>query len=332
MAAVAITADAPEDLRPPDWLGVPLDENFVPLVNSVGSLFPQAGQPLLQPRGVFYSERKVVTDVKELKANAHAWKIPIGVSGGYASSKTYAFYRAVEIASVVQLNDATPMVQPPPEGARYYAEQIFYGYSFWVLVEGEARSLDGAIGLTVGQYGAVSAKGLLARSDLHVTMGGNGFKPNKEDALLAPPEQVSASFHHEGGPYPILVLYREIPSKDRPVRRIGVDFRGLQIGRTGAALAWLGHDTYWSMKADCSLNGMPQPTVTLLNNTEVHSGLNSVAPPTLNIGATDQDVLECVVSGMCVPETLRLVFRKLCGLQERLELRVVARPRAGAWS
>jgi hypothetical protein len=35
---------------------------------------------------------------------------------------------------------------------------------------------------------------------------------------------------------------------------------------------------------------------------------------------------------VCVPETLRLVFRKLCGLQERLELRVVARPRAGAWS
>jgi hypothetical protein len=193
---------------------MPLDENFEPLIGGDGSsLFPQAGQPAYRWLSQFSSERQMVGSSQELKANAHAWFV--NASAGITKQQSFAYYRAFQIIGVWQLNDTTPMVRPPPQ-ARYYADQVFYGHSYSLVIRGESQQVSEAIGASWGPFGG-SVSGWQKQYHVVATAAGHGLKPNNPESIFAAPEQTSAYYKavpdHQADA--IIVHYREIPPVDQ---------------------------------------------------------------------------------------------------------------------
>lgn len=308
MATLQITADAPDDWRGWEWLGMPLDAEFRPLASGAVTLFPGAGQPTCVPRSDVSKESRTLQSEEELKASMRVWKIPVGVSGGYGDFHTYGFYRAVQITHQCWINDATPMTPLPPDSpARYYAVQVFYGHSFWRAFQGDNRSLKAALDVPLGQYGTLSPAYENTLRSMTVKWGGRGVRALDGTALFVPPEQLATHYTTADVEEPIVVEYREIPSGEHPPIHVRVDFSKLHIGSTGAFLTLFshGHCTYWSMRADCKINGQPQTSIPLLGQIDpaqgegkvnVCAGSQSVDVAGL-VTATDRDTLECVVSG-----------------------------------
>jgi hypothetical protein len=297
VAARAIRADVPDDFGGPDWLGQPLDANFQRLIGGTGSsLFPQAGQPAWRALNAFASERNIISTSEELNANARAW----GLSGqlGYGQAQRYAYYRAVQITGVIQLNDATPMVQAPPQ-AVYYPSQIFYGHSYWVLVHGDSSTFDAGFGTVFPFFSGSVA---VAQTQYHVqtSSGGRGLIPTTPSALFALPETVASAYNPAASPpVPVVVEYRQIPCSAvnngrlcQPPRRFQVDFSNLQVGQTGSL--FFGYSN-WALQATCLVNGIPQGSRTLLAG-QVRVGPNAIGPGLL-VSASDNDTIECAVSG-----------------------------------
>jgi hypothetical protein len=210
VAAAVIRAEVPEGFGGPGSLGMPLDENFEPLIGGDGgSLFPQAGQPTFQWVNQFSSQRQLVGSSQELKANAHAWFVNASVTT--SKQQTFAYYRAFQIVGVWQLNETSPMIRPPAP-ARYYADQVFYGHSYSLVIRGESQQVSEAIGASWGPFG-----GSLGEWQKHyhviATAAGHGLIPNGPDSIFAPPERTSAYYRaapdHQADA--IIVHYREIP-------------------------------------------------------------------------------------------------------------------------
>src|SRR5262249_47509752 len=153
-------------------------------------------------------------------------------------------------------------MSPAPSDARYYAAQVFYGHSFWRMFHGSRQRIEAAIGLALGPYANVSAEHAAATAELVTASGGRGIRAVPGTALFIAPEQLS-TYTQADTDEPILIEYREIPSRDHPPRRIRITFGPLQVQATG-----VGHCTGWTMSAVCKVNALPQTTIPLLGQVD----------------------------------------------------------------
>ena len=299
VSARVIRADAPEGLNL-QHLGMPLDANFQPMVGAgATTLFPQSGPPLRTDLNEMQHDQDLVRSVEQLSANAHAWMID--ASASYASQRRQGYYRALQIASVYELRDNTPMRQPPP-GAVYYPWRIYMGHSFSEVVEGDSATFNASVGaefLTVG--GAISA--FTGKYHLTSHFAGRGLRPTSGNSIFARTSQeVAANYSAFGPEAPIIVEYRQIPNtrtNDGAIAwtaptNIEVRYVQLNVSRAGS---WWYNYSNWSMFTTCFVNGQQQGPQQQFFGNRISNGGQAGLPFSQRFSLNESDVVECKVSG-----------------------------------
>jgi hypothetical protein len=297
-SAREIQADAPDGFRI-EHLGVPLDATFTPMIGGGAvSLFPQAGRPTCAPMGGWSSEQRIVETDEELNANARAWGI-VDAHAQFRQGHRFAYYRAKLLTAACQINDTTPMIQPPP-GAVYYASRFFVGHSYSTVIDGDSSRFSAGVSAEFLHYGG-GVDGFKQRYGLNASGKGKGLEPTGPISLFSQPQQVAQNYRMSRQPDAIVIVYRQIPGAQvnvAPVaaRATTVDFRftGLNVTASGSSL----HDySNWDLSAYCNLNGQPfGAPVEIMKGTRVGSGANQIAF-SRQIPARDNDNIECFVEG-----------------------------------
>lgn len=302
-SARVIRADAPQGFAP-QHLGMPLDAMFNPMMGGgAGTLFPQAGPPMITPIHTIKIEYDLIKSVEQLSATLHVTVYNGDVS--VAQTKRFGFYRAMQLDSVYELRDNTPMTMPPA-GAVYYPWRVYVGHSYSEIVEGEATTFSGNVGAEFlswsGSLGAFRGK-----YNLRGHFTGRGLVPTSGDALFArTPDQITGRYRADGVPVPILVEYRQIPNTPprigeiawtpaTPPRTIEVRFNTLEVGAAGSLIRSVSN---WNLRAQCFVNGQPVVAPTAVLQQQVSDGGRnfnlSFAP---RIAAMENDAIECTTSG-----------------------------------
>jgi hypothetical protein len=277
-------------------LGVPLDADFNPLIGGgAGPLF--AGQPSCASMGSWSSERGIIQNHQELKANLRAWFADGGLDS--QQTHTYAFYRAMQLTQVCEVPPGAPL-RRAPRGAVYYTSKVYLGHSYTVVVHGESRAFNAGIGANFLRFGG-SASTFAEQYNVMHSGFGRGLQPKSEDALFSTPELVAKNYMTVNDePDAIVVEYTQLPYVEvppepapAPERLIEVRFISIEIGASGAAAS--GHSP-WRMWVQCYVNDQPQeePVVFLDQQVRISTISTSFAR---QIRARDGDILECKVWG-----------------------------------
>lgn len=277
-------------------LGVPLDADFNPLIGGgAGPLF--AGQPLCASLGSWSSDRGIIQNRQELRANLRAWF----AEGSLESQQdhTYAFYRAMQLTQVCEVPPGAPL-RRAPRGAVYYTSKVYLGHSYTVVVHGESRAFNAGIGANFVTFGG-SASAFAEQYHVMHSGFGRGLEPKTEDALFSDPESIAANYQTvKPEPDAIVVEYTQLPYAEvapepapAPERVIEVRFIRIEVGATGAAEY---DHSPWRMSVQCYVNDQPQhePVVFLDQQVSIGTIPTSFAR---QIRAHDGDTLECKVSG-----------------------------------
>ena len=137
------------------------------------------------------------------------------LGGSYRRDRFYAMYRALEIKTVVKVDDRAPMIEPPPAAA-YYLAELQVGSSYDVVIEGASRDMGarldreltrGALELSVGS----------SSSSYRAQRKGLGLRPRSGDAIFAnTSEDVAAAYTTEGAAVPVRLVFRQIPGRKLP--------------------------------------------------------------------------------------------------------------------
>lgn len=138
------TASAPLGMSPAD-LGRFYDVNLRPLQSRV-----PASSARIVPAGETQRELRQVQSDLELRANAQAWGLA-SASAGLDISRQHAYYRAIQIDEVHQIDGVPAGVEPPPD-ASYYVSAVYMGRMYEVHFSGSTTSVESAIKGTSGVY------------------------------------------------------------------------------------------------------------------------------------------------------------------------------------
>lgn len=295
-AAVAnvIVADAPQGFTLRE-LGVPLDAEFRPMIgNGAGSMFAQ--QPVCARMGTWASDRRLVENEQELKANLRAWFLNFDVGSQWGQQ--YGYQRAVQLTNVCQIPLGASMSQAPV-GATYFASKVFFGHSYTIILRGNSRAFNAGVGAEFKIFGG-SANAFASRHHLQVFGSGRGLQPVGDAALFADPRDIAQNYRAiKAEPDAVVVEYTQIPNTfvnttpTVPERVVEIRFTNLQVQATGSAI----YDySNWRMSALCSVNGAPvgQPSQFVAQRVSV--GSYPLMFSTL-IHARDSDLVECQAWG-----------------------------------
>ena len=281
----------------PAALGVPLDADFNPLIGGgAGPLF--AGQPLCASMGSWSSDRGIIQNRQELKANVRAWF----AEGGLGSQET-----PTRTPSIVRCSS--------PRSASFLLAPLFTGRPAARSITRPKYTLGTPTRLS---YTANRARSTLASERISLTFGGSvsafakqhnvmhsgfgrGLQPVSEASLFSDPESIASNYHTvKEEPDAIVVEYTQLPNAvvpaDPPValeRVIEVRFVSIQVGATGAMQ--LPHSP-WRMSVQCEVNDQPQQDPLLFLDEQVRVG---TIPTSFarQIRAHDGDTIECKVWG-----------------------------------
>ncbi len=237
-------------------LGRPINDRFEPMVGEEGvSLFP-AAETFNTPLYTMEHKSFVIENQRSFDAHASVWGV--SGSGGSDSSMRYASFRAQQLESVFEIDDATAMREPPP-GAAYYVSRVFVGHSYEAVFSGSSNSFHaGVSGSFLVASGSMDV--FAERHRLTTTAFGRGLEPNNGNALFArSADEIERAYSTSGEPVPVLVEYRRIPgtclAETEKIHfveptEVRVNFDSIWIYNDGSP----GQDT-WSLSARCSLNG-----------------------------------------------------------------------------
>jgi hypothetical protein len=296
-SARVIRADAPTGLS---WqqLGVPYDANFQPMVGEgAGTLFPNAGPPIVLTVNEVSSDRELITTQEHLKASAHYLVVNGDVNA--LLQKRFGVFRAVQLAQVYELRDNTAMNRPPP-GAVYYPWRIYVGHSYTEVVEGDRTQFTAEVGAEFLKWGA-NVEVEESRHQLQHHVAGRGLKPTSGHAIFAQsPEEIQRSYTTVGETAPIVVEYRQIPNtrsadgsiaweQSKPVQ---VRFTNLQVAADGSALYG---QADWAMSFQCLVNGQPYGAAQPLQQRVSRGSYPLAFSQVLQV--TGDDTVECKASG-----------------------------------
>jgi hypothetical protein len=300
MVARVIRADSPQGLGP-QHLGMPLDANFNPMMGAgAGTLFPQAGAPIVMTVNEMRHDQELVTTTEQLNASAHY--LVYNGDVGAAQTKRFGIYRAVELAEVIELRDNTPM-NPPPAGAVYYPWRIYRGHAYTEVFEGDSTTFNADVGAKFLTWGG-SIGVFKSTYKVQSTVKGRGLSPVNGQSIFAhDPQEITRAYSADGPAVPIIVEYRQIPNtrtKDGtivwvqppPSKTIQVRFTNLQVAAEGAALRSY---ATWNMAFQCFINGQASGAAQpLQENVSVGNyPLAFMQQLTVN----DSDTIECLASG-----------------------------------
>lgn len=277
-------------------LGVPLDADFNPLIGGgAGPLF--AGQPSCVNLGSWNSDRGIIQNRQELKANLRAWFAE--GSSGAQQTHTYAFYRAMQLTQVCEVPPGAPL-RRAPRGAVYYTSKVFLGHSYTVVLHGESRAFNAGIGAYFEKFGG-SASALAKQYDVMHSGFGRGLQPKSEDALFSDPESIKSNYKTVNDePDAVVVEYTQLPNAEvapepapAPEHVIEVRFTSIEIGAAGDLA--LGYSP-WRMWVQCYVNDQPQQEPVVFLDQQVRIGTIPTSFAS-QIRARDGDTLECKVWG-----------------------------------
>lgn len=293
MTARSIRADAPQWVQP-QHLGVPLDANFNTMVGAgAGTLFPQAGPPLVSPVNDMRHDQELVETVEHFNATLRYLVYNGDVS--VAQTKRFGIYRAVQIQNVYELRDNTPM-NPPPAGAVYYPWRIYVGHAYTEVVEGDASTFTADVGAKFLTWG-VTAGVERSKYNLQSRVSGRGLIPVSGQSIFAHgPAEIQQQYRANGPPVPIVVEYRQIPNTrtaDGTIvwvqpKTVNIRFTNLQVGSDGA---WIKSYASWNMQFQCFVNGQPFGAPQSFQQ-DVSRGVYPLAF-TQQVQVTDNETIEC---------------------------------------
>lgn len=158
-----------------------------------------------------------LTDAVQLDAGFRYLFTSVGMK--WNAAHEYRLYRAIELAEVIRLDDTKPLRRPPDEAVFYLAE-VRKGASYDMMIEGErdemGARLDGALAA-----GGASVSALTTTSKYRVRQRGAGLHPRAGDAIFAmTPELVSARYETTEHPVPIELVFRTIPGRSAPKKKL----------------------------------------------------------------------------------------------------------------
>lgn len=184
----------------------------MPLQGEEGkTLFPSAGPPSVSPQA-YMEHAFVLADSEEvLAAHASAWNLGAGFST--RTTHRYASYRAVQVTDVHEIDDTSP-IREPPSNAIYYPWKVYMGHSYEVLIEGEASQFHAGVQADLFAASARIDDFVNKHHLLHHSVG-YGLRPATGKAIFArTQEQIRDHYVAETDrPVPILVEWREIPGR-----------------------------------------------------------------------------------------------------------------------
>lgn len=193
-------------------LGAPYDLRFLPVQGPDGAtLFPQSRPPARVAVNRMEHQFDFVESEEGFAANASAWGYG-GFSADLVSNNRFATYRAMQIDYVVQLDDTSPVRQPPPS-AVYYPWRIYYGRMYEVLFQGDARAFHAGVKANLA-VANVDASTFAADNRLSVKVWGRGLEPRTNRAIFArTPNEIESQYKQTSNPVPIYAEFRQIPGR-----------------------------------------------------------------------------------------------------------------------
>jgi len=289
-----VSADAPTGFVQA-FLGVPVDADFNPLTGGdAGPLF--AGDPLCSPIGEWKSDRGVVGDRQELKANLRAWV----ANGNLAAQQehTYGYYRAMHLTRSCLIPPGSPLRKAPP-GSTYFVSKILFGHSYTVVVHGESRSFTAGVGADFAIFGG-SASAFAKQYNLTQSGFGKGLQPVTEASLFSEPMKIADNYRAPNEePDAVIVEYTQLPDAVLPTapgplpeRLVEVRFSSLIVRSRGADML----SSHWSMFVQCYINNQPDQEHTEFLDVDLSEG---TLPVTFarSLHVHDDDSIECKVEG-----------------------------------
>lgn len=202
----------------PNDLGRPYTADFIRLQGEDGrSLFPEAGAARKTSQNFMEHNFVIVDSERSLAAHASAW----GLGGGMdmLTKQRYASYRALQIDSVFEIDDATAIRNSPPY-AVYYPWKIYVGRSYEVLFEGDADRFHAGVQAKLIAWSA-EVSTFASENRLTQRTVGHGLTPSSGRAIFAKTqEQIERNYEQSSEAVPILVEWREIPGRRGNQREI----------------------------------------------------------------------------------------------------------------
>jgi hypothetical protein len=246
--------------------------------------------------GTWESDRRLVEDEQELKANLRAWFVSFDI--GSQQGQQYGYERAVQLTDVCQIPFGASM-RSAPLGATYYASRVFLGHSYTVVVHGDSTSFNVGVGAEFKVFGG-SASTFASRYNLQKSGSGRGLQPLSPAALFADPRNVAQNYGAtKAEPDAVVVEYTQVPNTvvnttpPVPEHLVEIRFTNVQVQATGSVFY---NYSNWNMSAQCSVNGALVGQTTPLVAQRVSVG---GYPLTLSllIHARDRDFIECQAFG-----------------------------------
>jgi hypothetical protein len=240
-----------------EQLGVPLDDNFNPLINNTENLFPLRGAPIKQTNSHIYYDSDLIDSEEELAVNLHGWGVGGGVKAQF--NQRYAYYRAIQESETLTLRDNTPMLLNLPEGAKYYLYKIIRGHSFEAVISGDEKSFNTNVGKEIMVAG-VNLEGYAKKNNLHINLKAHGLTPKSGKAIFAKTmEDISNNYTADGPTEVLLLEYRVIPGRKlndnkiiwRRARTVMVKLTTLHAKNNGTLML----DSKWKINIYCGVNG-----------------------------------------------------------------------------
>ncbi|MFI5298318.1 MAG: hypothetical protein ACHREM_09490 [Polyangiales bacterium] len=289
------------------YLGAPLDRHFQPIPGGGTTLFP--GAPIQRTTSSdFRHDRSVIDDSFSFDAHVSAWGSLIGVEAGAASTSNYRFAsdRAYDVHSVSSVDVRAKMLPPPP-GAVWYAERIYWGHAYEAVVYGDAHAFNASVAADFKVFHGKVTEFAESRSLQSLLTGKLGAGAKKPGEIFATtPEELRPFFDETkvaDVPDPVFVEYRSIPGSALPPRttvdfvhpyQVEVRFRTIRVAYQVNAFK-----AHWYAKAFCFVNGKEQhlqnPIVT--NGQEVTDGTILTVGSVMQFAVSPGDAIECGLDG-----------------------------------
>lgn len=189
-------------------LGSLFDANLKPLYGAA-SLF-EVHEPRRVRRDEMSHSFSRLTDTTQLDAGFRYFFAKLDKK--WSVTREYRFYRAIQLAEVIHIDEQRPMRRPPDE-AMFYLAEVHMGASYDVLIEGARGTMATSMGVVFAEASA-SLRDQTTREKYEVHQRGTGLRPKFGDAIFAStPEQVAQAYEVSAEPVPIQLVFRTIPGR-----------------------------------------------------------------------------------------------------------------------
>jgi hypothetical protein len=255
-AGRSVVASAPAGILD-SQLGTPFDARFFPLHgNEASTLFPDAEEPRRSTLNQMRHEHVLVDTEETFAANATGWGF-LTADASLGTEWRHASYRAMSVAYVSEIDDATEM-REPPLGAVYYLSRIYYGRSYELVFSGRARDFHAGIRAQLFALGA-GAEMFVQQHRLTTKAAGRGLTPRDGSAIFAKdPAAIERAYEGSGPVVPIVVEFRQIPNTRAlasPIAWAEPIRVELRIGNLSVASDGTMGATPWNLSLTCQANG-----------------------------------------------------------------------------